>query len=169
MKNEYDNSEEKPSKTSRKKTMQSLQEAGQKLLMLSTTQLSRVPLSKELKKALDEFANLPNSHEAKRRQLQYIGRLMRDFDLHEIESMIQTAMQPPAREPEAAGKTGTIVDRIVEQGDSEIHHLLNQNPQLNRQFLRTNYLAYQRARKTGSQAEMTKYRNLIVQYIDDHL
>lgn len=71
--------EERPSKTQRKKAMHELQSLGERLVTLSANQLGQMDLPETLADALHEFARI-NSREGKRRQLQYIGRVMRDMD-----------------------------------------------------------------------------------------
>ena len=67
------------SKTKRKQEMTALQSLGAKLVALPESQLADMPMDEALREALLEAKRI-KSHEAKRRQLQYIGRLMRDVD-----------------------------------------------------------------------------------------
>ena len=82
------NDQEKPSKTQRKKDMISLQKLGETLLGLSKSQIAKIPLPEDLLEALD-LAHSLKSHEAKRRQMQYIGRLMRDIDPQPIQKALK--------------------------------------------------------------------------------
>ncbi|HEV2432287.1 MAG TPA: ribosome biogenesis factor YjgA, partial [Burkholderiales bacterium] len=67
------------SKTRRKREMHELQALGAELVRLSEAQLESIELPEELREALLEAKRI-TSHEAKRRQMQYIGRLMRGLD-----------------------------------------------------------------------------------------
>ncbi len=67
------------SKSKRKRDMIALQKIGEILVELPAAQLSKVPLDSALLEAIIAARTLP-SHGAKRRQLQYIGRLMRDVE-----------------------------------------------------------------------------------------
>ncbi|MFC6669496.1 ribosome biogenesis factor YjgA [Marinobacterium aestuariivivens] len=78
-----DQDEEWVSKTRRKKEMQALQDLGKKLVALNREQLAKVPLEPELLVAINECQRLKKG-EAIRRQLQYIGRLMRLADAEAI-------------------------------------------------------------------------------------
>ncbi|MFN0300602.1 MAG: ribosome biogenesis factor YjgA [Burkholderiales bacterium] len=71
--------EDRPSKTQRKKAMHDLQELGAQLVDLSRERLGEIDLPLELLSAVQEAKRI-KAHEARRRQLQYIGRLMRDVD-----------------------------------------------------------------------------------------
>ena len=59
--------------------MHELQALGAELARLSEAQLESIELPEELREALLEAKHI-TSHEAKRRQMQYIGRLMRGLD-----------------------------------------------------------------------------------------
>jgi len=67
------------SKTRRKKEMLELQALGARLVDLPEAQLASMQLAPELAQALLEAKRM-RSHEARRRQLQFIGRLMRGLD-----------------------------------------------------------------------------------------
>ncbi len=69
---------EPPSKSSRKREMQALQDIGQQLVELSPERLKKVPLPESLYEAVRAAQRF--KMEARRRQLQYIGKLMRNVD-----------------------------------------------------------------------------------------
>ena len=70
---------ERPSKTRRKKDMHELQALGERLVELSSAQLAQVDMPDDLRDAVLEARRI-TGREGRRRQLQYIGRLMRDID-----------------------------------------------------------------------------------------
>ena len=65
------------SRSQRKRDSTALQLQGEKLAFLSPARLAELPLPPDLAKALEEFRRL-TSREARRRHLQYIGRVMRE-------------------------------------------------------------------------------------------
>ena len=67
------------SKTQRKREMLELQALGTALVDLSEAQLQEFPLEPALREAVMEAKRI-KAHEGRRRQMQYIGRLMRDVD-----------------------------------------------------------------------------------------
>lgn len=79
--------EEFVSKTKRKQQMHELQALGAALLDLPPSQLDALGLEAELVQALRE-AHAITSHEARRRQVQYIGRLMRAVDPEPIRAAL---------------------------------------------------------------------------------
>lgn len=76
-----------PSKSSRKREMLALQSLGEQLVALSADRLSRVPMPDDLRDAIRDAQRF-TKHEARRRQLQYVGRLMRDVDAEPIRACL---------------------------------------------------------------------------------
>lgn len=76
-----------PSRSELKRQMLALQELGKKLLELSETQLKTLSLDDDLLGALAEHKRI-KSHEARRRQLQRIGKLMRTRDSETIRAAL---------------------------------------------------------------------------------
>ncbi|MBU6484458.1 MAG: DUF615 domain-containing protein [Betaproteobacteria bacterium] len=70
---------EGPSKTQRKHEMHALQDLGRTLVGLDPERLATLALPERLVDAIALLRKV-SKHEARRRQLQYIGRLMRDVD-----------------------------------------------------------------------------------------
>ena len=71
--------EDRPSKTELKQESIELQLLGETLTTLSNDQLDQLELPELMRDALDEL-NRVGKHEATRRHMQYIGKLMRDID-----------------------------------------------------------------------------------------
>jgi ribosome-associated protein len=67
------------SRTQRKHEVEALQTLGRALTELARDQLKRIPMPDDLRNAVLDWHRFPK-HEAQRRQLQYIGRLMRKID-----------------------------------------------------------------------------------------
>ncbi len=79
--------EEFASKTKRKQQMLERQALGSALLELPPGRLDALELPRELADALREGRRIA-SHEARRRHLQYIGRIMRDLDPEPIRAAL---------------------------------------------------------------------------------
>lgn len=77
--------DEPPSKSSRKREMTALQELGERLANSTPAFIASCALPQNLVDALQEFARLPHKHGARRRQLQYIGKLMRGLEPETID------------------------------------------------------------------------------------
>jgi ribosome-associated protein len=68
-----------PSKSQRKRDMDALQDIGEELTQLNEQQLASVDLPENLRDAVLE-ARAMKRNEARRRQMQYVGKLMRQVD-----------------------------------------------------------------------------------------
>ncbi len=68
-----------PSKTRRKQEMHALQDLGEALVALDPKRLAELDLPERLADAV-AMARGIRAHEGRRRQIQYIGKLMRDID-----------------------------------------------------------------------------------------
>lgn len=77
-----------PSKTKLKAEADAAQEVGRKLVELPKDKLNKLQLEDALREAINEAKRI-TAHGAIRRQLQYIGRLMRDTDLAPIVEQLQ--------------------------------------------------------------------------------
>lgn len=85
------------SKTRRKKQMKALQDAGASLVKLSPEQLARLDLPEALREAVLACKRF-TKHEAIRRQMQYIGKVMRDVDSGPIIEQIARLESPTRRD-----------------------------------------------------------------------
>jgi ribosome-associated protein len=94
------------SKTQRKREMHELQDLGKALVKLSREQLARIDMPESLRDAVMECRRF-TKHEAIRRQMQYIGRIMRDIDSSPIAAQLA--------ELEAPSKRQTALFHVAEQ------------------------------------------------------
>ncbi len=76
------------SRTRKKAEDRALQQLGEQLVVLPHGQLQAMELPDELRTAI-ELARKIKSHGARRRQLQYIGVLMRHIDPQPIETALE--------------------------------------------------------------------------------
>ena len=88
---------DKPSKSQRKREALALQDLGETLVTLKPAQLDKMPLPEKLREAV-LAARQMNQRGARKRQLQYIGRLMREIDPEPIRAALGLA-NPPGRGP----------------------------------------------------------------------
>ncbi|HEV3018130.1 MAG TPA: ribosome biogenesis factor YjgA [Burkholderiaceae bacterium] len=90
--------EPRPSKTQRKREMHELQDLGQQLTDLPPAQLRRIDLPERLREQI-ELARRITAREGLRRQLQYIGRLMRTADAEAIRARLAALTGKPEAAP----------------------------------------------------------------------
>ncbi len=88
-----------PSKTQRKSESHALQKLGERLVELDPGKVERIELPSPLDKAIAEMRRI-KAHEGRRRQLQFIGRLMRELPPDESERIRAAldALDRPNRE-----------------------------------------------------------------------
>jgi ribosome-associated protein len=79
--------EEYKSKTRRKQEMHALQDIGEQLVALNAERLAKLGLPEDLLDAVTEAKRLTR-HEAIRRQMQYIGKIMRTVDPAPIKTQL---------------------------------------------------------------------------------
>ena len=85
------------SKTRRKREARNLQDVGAALVLLSEEQLGRLGLPETLLDAVLACRSI-TKHEARRRQIQYIGRIMRDVDSEPIAEQLRAIESPSRRD-----------------------------------------------------------------------
>ena len=110
---EYDDSPERPSKSQRKRDMHALQDMGAELVELSPERLARIDMPDALRGAIREAQRLTR-HEARRRQLQYIGRLMRDADPAPIREALDAVKGVSAIENARQHRLEKLRERLLE-------------------------------------------------------
>lgn len=82
-----------PSKSERKRQAQRAQILGIALAGLKPSQRNGIQITPELSEAINEYHRL-NNFKARRRQIQFIGRLMRNEDQNAIAKSIEHATNP---------------------------------------------------------------------------
>jgi len=105
-----------PSKTRRKHEMQALQDLGAELCALDSGRLASLDLPERLVDAI-VLARSITRHEAKRRQMQYIGRLMRDVDAGPLRDALAAWAQGPRHDREAFARLERWRDRLLAEPD----------------------------------------------------
>jgi ribosome-associated protein len=136
------------SKTRRKREMQELQALGAALVELPEPQLRAMGLGDKLLGALLEAQRI-KSHEAKRRQLQYVGRLMREVDAAPIREALAAAEGHSAQATARHRRLEAWRERLL--GDDEaLTVFAAEHPGADVQVLRT---LIRNARKEAAEAK----------------
>lgn len=100
------------SKTQRKKEMHELQALGAELVALAESQIRELQIADDLREAVLEAKRI-KSHEARRRQLQYIGRLMRDVDPAPIRAQLDALVGHSAQEAARHRRLEALRDKLL--------------------------------------------------------
>ncbi|EHH3079530.1 ribosome-associated protein [Vibrio vulnificus] len=122
------------SKSEMKRDMDALQKLGEELVELKPSVLAKFPISEELLDAIKDAQRFKN--EARRRQLQYIGKVMRQEDPEPIQAALDKIRNKHSQNTAVLHKLETLRERIVEQGDSAIDDVVALYPDADRQRLR---------------------------------
>ncbi len=80
-----DDTDEWVSRSQRKRESTALQRLAEELARLAPSEWERLPLTEDLLSALRDLRRI-RDHEGRRRQMQYLGRLMREADGAAIEA-----------------------------------------------------------------------------------
>lgn len=104
---------QRPSKTRRKEAMHELQDLGAALVELSPGQLRRIDLPADILAAVLDWQRFPK-HEAQRRQLQYIGKLMRTTDPEPIRAGLAILRGESAEETARLHRRERLRTRLLE-------------------------------------------------------
>jgi len=158
-----------PSKSQRKRDMTALQELGESLLRLSAAELARIELPQPLREALAETPKIA-SHEARRRQLQYIGKLMRHIDPEPLRAAIGDASGESKRAVALMHRCEKLRDRLLAD-DAALATVLADLPGTDAQPLRAMIRAARREYLEGRPPKHARqlYRWLHEQYLHQEL
>lgn len=143
-------SDERPSKTRMKQQSHDLQKLGRDLLELPESRLAAIDMPERLRDALEEMRRT-RSHEGKRRQLQYVGKVMRLLDPEPLRGAVAAYRVPGARETLALHEAERWRVRLVDE-DGALTEWLAAHPATDAQALRT---LIRNARKDAQAAAAT--------------
>ncbi|WP_413285742.1 ribosome biogenesis factor YjgA [Vibrio sp. MA40-2] len=135
------------SKTEMKQDMQALQDLGVELVGLKPSILEKFPLPDSLRIAITDAQRFKN--EAKRRQLQYIGKLMKSVEIEPIQAALDKYRNKHSQATAELHKLEQLRDDLVEKGDSVLNEILTTYPDADRQRLRQLYLQANREKKAN--------------------
>jgi ribosome-associated protein len=125
-----------PSKSSRKRAMHALQELGAQLVALSSEQLKKMPLSDTLFSAIAEAQRFTRKDEALRRQMQYVGKLMRNVDPEPIQARLDALRGLSASEIARQHRLEQLRDALLAD-EKTIERIVRDWPGVDIQHLRT--------------------------------
>lgn len=123
------------SKSQRKREMLALQDLGEELVKLSKEQFEKITLPDDLHDAIVEARHI-HQRGAHKRQLQYIGRLMRNVDPAPIQEQLDTIHGHSRQAAENLHQIERWRDRLMTDGDRTLEELVEQYPETDRQYLR---------------------------------
>jgi ribosome-associated protein len=126
---------EAPSKSRRKRDMLELQKLGEELLTFPDAALREMGLPEPLWEAL-ESARRIKAHGGRRRQLQYIGKLMRNLDTAPIRAAIASRQQQESTHTRAFHRLEGLREALIDDADAALAGVLGEFPAADRLQLR---------------------------------
>jgi len=162
---EFEPEYDRPSKSELKRQSNELQKLGEQLIAEPRDRVKRVPMPDEVKDAILMCQTISN-HEGRRRQLQYVGKMMRTLDEEEV-AVIQRTIESW----KGASKAETAALHALERrrdkllaDDKALTQLLEEHPELDVQQLRT---LIRNARKEQAENKPPKAYREIFQILKD--
>lgn len=138
-----------PSKSALKRQMTALQELGETLVTLSERQLQKIPIDNdELKNAIQEARRI-RSNSARRRHLQFIGKLMRNIDPEPIAAAIRQMDENHRQVTDDFHQLEALRDLVLQEGDKGIQKVVERWPDADRQQLRQLLRQHQHEHQQG--------------------
>jgi ribosome-associated protein len=135
---EFDQEYNSPSKSQIKREMIALQKLGEELAVESLDCINKLPIPEDIRNAIQECQRI-KQHEARRRQMQYVGRKMRELEPSEVANI-----QDILNNRKGLSKNATTTMHALERhrdylinSDDALTDLLVQNPGLDAQRIRT--------------------------------
>ncbi|MCU1721656.1 MULTISPECIES: ribosome biogenesis factor YjgA [Pseudomonas] len=136
------------SKTQIKREMQALVDMGERLTTLKPDTLAKLPLTDELRRALEEHKK-HTANEAKRRHRSFIGKLMRDQDIDAINALLEQLDASTRQYNERFHNLERWRDRLIEGTDEVLEKFVQEFPEADRQQLRSFIRQAQHEQKTN--------------------
>ena len=144
------------SKTRRKQNMHELQELGERLTELNDTQLAALDIPDELREAAIDSRRITR-HEARRRHMQYIGKLMRSIDPVRIRDRMAEWDGVSVEATAALHQIERWRELLIEE-DASLAKFIAEHPGTDTQRLRTLIRSVREDRAAGRPAR--QYREL---------
>lgn len=157
------------SKTQLKKEMLALVKLGEQVVELGVSALKKIPLDTEVAEAIDIARDMNRKKPSYRRQLQFIGKLLRNRDEEEVDAITQALENLQGQQYQLKAhfhKLEVLRDKLVDHGDDALQSLLQEYPQLDRQRLRQ---WIRQAKKEREQNKPPKAYREIFQYLKQEI
>ncbi|AOW76804.1 hypothetical protein A3Q34_08020 [Colwellia sp. PAMC 20917] len=157
--------EELKSKSEVKREMIQLQIFGQSLIDLSKHQRSKIPFTEEIKDALILADKIKNKHEALRRHVRHLARILSESDLEPIKHALDVMANKHQQETAKFVKLEKMRDDAIDKGNDFVEALLNEHESMERQKLRQ---LVRQAAKEKKAEKLGKYYKELFDYLKLH-
>ena len=147
-----------PSRNELKKTMQDLQELGEAVASLPVDRLDKLKLDERLRDAIDELRRT-RSFEGKRRQVQYIGKLMKHENPEPLREAVASYRVGSATDTLALHQAEYWRDQLL-AGDDALANWVKEYPDTDVQQLRSLVRAARKEKLEPGERRGRAYRDL---------
>ncbi len=148
------------SKSEIKRDAEELKRLGAEMVDLGKNALDKLPLDTDLRDAIELAQRIKK--EGRRRQLQLIGKMLRNRDVDPIRRALDKLKNRHNQQVALFHKLEQIRDRLIDNGDDAVAEVLNLWPDADRQQLRS---LIRNAKKEKEGNKPPKSARLIFQYL----
>jgi ribosome-associated protein len=124
------------SKTKRKQAMDELQDLGEELVTLSTDRIKKITIPENLRDAVRAAQRMTRHDEARRRQMQYIGKLMRSVEVEPIRAALALVRGESASETAKLHRLEQLRTNLLAD-EKVLHDIATRYPSIDLQHLRS--------------------------------
>jgi len=161
MQHTEDDDQTEISKSQRKRDMDELKKLGMELLEFSDDALRQLQLPETLLEAIRTGQRI-TSNNARKRQMQYIGKLLKDIDAAPLHEAVDTRNHQHATHTRGFHLLEELRDKLILEGDSALPAVLALFPRTDRQHLRK---LIRQARKEQETKQPPRASRLLFRYL----
>jgi ribosome-associated protein len=138
------------SKSQLKQESTERQKLGEAIVALTPANLATIPMDEELEEAIVLARKINRKKDGYRRQLQFIGKLLRSRDVEPLQLALDKLSATHGQANAHFHKLEKLRDSIADDGDDAIQKALEEYPHLSRQTLRQQYRQIQKERQKNA-------------------
>ena len=148
--NEEEQPSGRPNKSALKRESAALQDLGRQLVEMPRDTLDGLPLSDELREAVDVARGIRKGG-GRKRQIKFIGKLLRKGEGETVQQALADIEQSEARQQARFHALEDWRERLIEEGDEALTEFLQAHPGTDVQHIRQLIRNARRERKQGKQ------------------
>jgi len=158
------------SKTQQKNEALALKLFGMELVELSAVKMTQLPISEVTLKSLLDYQKI-TTNLARKRHLMFIGKCLRqeneDAIREYLASQLNNELKKKAeKELEDKNASNSIIEQLIEFGDSKTEELVSQYPRMERQTLKQILRSIHKAKDAQKKRQATdKLKNYLSQHL----
>ena len=116
--------------------MEELQTLGEELVELSSDRVKKIDIPENLREAVSDAQRMPRHDEARRRQMQFIGKLMRDVEVEPIRAALALVRGESASETAKLHRLERLRTDLLAD-EKVLHEITTRYPSVDLQHLRS--------------------------------